>query len=367
MEPPVVPFSLKKPKEEWSCALCHFRATSERKLNEHLEGEKHKTLEAELRARRKRKYSNNSPVSKKMSWKRYKLSESNDTANSIMDAEVEEESLKHNETWNGSEKKIGCIKDMEFKSEELLMQKFKDAENTNKTLGAEMVQKVEKTAEFKNKKSFKFWCELCQVGAYCEIVMEDHKKGKKHLESLQHNEMQNGSELKDDTIDREFKSEELPVQKFQGTENLNEINGAVLNEINEAKMVQGEKKPAEHKNKKGFKYWCEICQVGAYCAIVMEDHKKGKRHMEMLKDRINGSEREKENAKDVLQESKSKSEKLQMQKFQNGEENKAEHDNRKDFKFWCEICKVGAYCPVVMHDHTKGRKHFLRVQELKTK
>ncbi|XP_015892308.1 uncharacterized protein LOC107426596 [Ziziphus jujuba] len=372
MAPAVVPFSLKKPKEEWSCALCQFSAISQRKLNEHLEGAKHKALEEELRARRKRKNPKNSPLLKKMTWKRYKLTESNDAGNSILGAYVEQKSLKHYETWNGSAKKSRCIKDMKFKREELLMQKFKHAENTNKMNGAEIVQKVEKTAELKNKNDFKFWCELCQVGAYSETVMKDHKKGKKHMESLQHNETWNGSEKEDDTKDIEFKSEEQPAQKFQSSENLNEVNGAEL--------VKGEEKPAEPKDKKNFRFWCEICQVGANCVIKMEEHKNGKRHMAKLKLKVrpNGSERKKENTKDVLQESKSKIKKQQMQKCQNskklneknaaetvqGVEKKAQH---KDFKFWCEICEVGAYCPVVMKDHKGGKKHFRRVEEVKTK
>ncbi|XP_058728431.1 uncharacterized protein LOC131600261 [Vicia villosa] len=40
-------FSLKKkPKEEWSCALCDIKATSESGLNAHLNGKKHKAREA---------------------------------------------------------------------------------------------------------------------------------------------------------------------------------------------------------------------------------------------------------------------------------------------------------------------------------
>lgn len=32
--------------------------------------------------------------------------------------------------------------------------------------------------------NFKFWCEMCQVGAYSENVMNNHKQGKKHLNHL---------------------------------------------------------------------------------------------------------------------------------------------------------------------------------------
>ncbi|KAJ1439445.1 Zinc finger C2H2 superfamily [Sesbania bispinosa] len=38
----------KKPKEEWSCALCQISATNAKGLNEHLLGRKHKAKEAPL-------------------------------------------------------------------------------------------------------------------------------------------------------------------------------------------------------------------------------------------------------------------------------------------------------------------------------
>lgn len=33
----------------------------------------------------------------------------------------------------------------------------------------------------KRKKKFKFWCEDCQVGTHSAVVMEGHKRGKKHI------------------------------------------------------------------------------------------------------------------------------------------------------------------------------------------
>ncbi|KAL3586422.1 hypothetical protein D5086_013289 [Populus alba] len=84
----------KKPKEEWSCALCQVSATSERGLNEHLQGRRHKAKEAGLRAQ-------------------------------------------------------------------------KMARNPNK---ASLPKETTKTAK---------------IGAYSEMVMEAHKKGKKHLVRLQ--------------------------------------------------------------------------------------------------------------------------------------------------------------------------------------
>lgn len=42
----------KKPKRYWSCALCHVTTTSEKGLNDHLRGKKHKGKEAALTTRK---------------------------------------------------------------------------------------------------------------------------------------------------------------------------------------------------------------------------------------------------------------------------------------------------------------------------
>lgn len=43
----------KKAKVEWSCAVCEFSAFSERQLNEHLRGRKHKNEESKMRRAQK--------------------------------------------------------------------------------------------------------------------------------------------------------------------------------------------------------------------------------------------------------------------------------------------------------------------------
>ncbi|KAF3958014.1 hypothetical protein CMV_017027 [Castanea mollissima] len=60
------PFGLKKrPKEEWSCAICQVSVSSERALNEHLQGRKHKAKEAGLRAQRTGRSTSSTPLTKK--------------------------------------------------------------------------------------------------------------------------------------------------------------------------------------------------------------------------------------------------------------------------------------------------------------
>lgn len=412
MEPPIVSagpvhsFGLKKPREEWSCALCQFSATSERELNEHLEGEKHKTSEKELRAQRKHKNSSTSLAKK--TGKLSKPVETNGIACSVLDANMKEESLKDNETRNDSDKKRENSNAVEFKFGE---QKSESTGNMDKINGAEMVQSVEKTAELKNKNNFKFWCELCQVGAYHAIVMEDHKKGKRHREFLrltgserkkenaegiesnselneingaemvqgvekklnkgnkhrenllQLKEAWNGSEGKKENSKDQFKSEELLMQKFQNAKMSTEINGA--------EIVQGIEKTTGIKKMKNsyFNFWCDKCQFGANLEKVMDEHLKGKRHRTSK-----GVVWRRENAVGVG----SKSEELLMPKFGNAvkfnEKNVAEilvqgvdeteHKNENNVKFWCELCQVGAHCKIVMEDHKKGRRHLLRVEEL---
>ena len=51
-KPPLTGVSKKKVKEEWSCAICQVSTTTERGLNEHIQGKKHKSKEAALRAQR---------------------------------------------------------------------------------------------------------------------------------------------------------------------------------------------------------------------------------------------------------------------------------------------------------------------------
>ncbi|KAF9680643.1 hypothetical protein SADUNF_Sadunf06G0142900 [Salix dunnii] len=171
----------KKPKEEWSCALCQVCATSERGLSEHLQGRRHKAKEAELRAQKMAKNPNKASLPKKTA-KTAKLAIL--TTGLEMEAEIEDESLQHNKSGNFSNKKLENKGEGGDKNDAQLVQKNQELNNLNKSM-AESVQRKERTPEIKMKKKFKFWCEMCQIGAYSEMVMEAHKKGKKHLARLQ--------------------------------------------------------------------------------------------------------------------------------------------------------------------------------------
>ncbi|GFS31432.1 hypothetical protein Acr_00g0017260 [Actinidia rufa] len=132
--------SKKKSKEEWSCAICQVSATSENGLNEHLQGKKHKSREAGLRTQRTGKNYAIGLFPKKT--KPLKLVELNGNQNS-------------------------------------------QREDTDdlKTKNGDLLQKMQENIDEK-KNRFKFWCEMCQVGAFSEKVLNKHRKGKKHMGRL---------------------------------------------------------------------------------------------------------------------------------------------------------------------------------------
>ncbi|GLT43683.1 hypothetical protein SLA2020_176170 [Shorea laevis] len=177
--------SSKKPKEEWSCALCQVSATSEKGLNEHLQGRKHKAKEEELRAQRMAKTSQTRPLPKKTgkhSWvAKTSVSASSETER------VEKKSSGIKKTGNESNQKM----ELKNKDLELPLKKNQGAENfenKNETLRMAPEFKEKKKKNYKEK--FKFWCEMCSIGAHSEVVMDAHIEGKKHkimLEKLDKN------------------------------------------------------------------------------------------------------------------------------------------------------------------------------------
>ncbi|KAH6817441.1 hypothetical protein C2S51_001044, partial [Perilla frutescens var. frutescens] len=152
----------KKVKEEWSCALCQVSPTSERGLNEHLEGKKHKMKEAELRAREAGKNYSIGLASKKVA----KPIQGSGTVDPGTESEVK------------------------FTSESLPFSKSGDARSTTYATppSQKNLKKKKKKKKKKNdkpeKKNYKFWCEICQIGVANQNVMNLHEMGKKHRRQL---------------------------------------------------------------------------------------------------------------------------------------------------------------------------------------
>ncbi|TYI17559.1 hypothetical protein ES332_A07G032900v1, partial [Gossypium tomentosum] len=140
-----------KQQDEWSCAICRVSTTSEKGFTEHLQGKKHKANEARLRANILEKSSNTSTktitVQKKLG-----LSNQNEKDELLSKGEKAEERFTE--------------------------KKYADSFKKEQTDEAEM------TPELGKKKKFKFWCDICLVGMHSEVVMETHKKGKKHIAGL---------------------------------------------------------------------------------------------------------------------------------------------------------------------------------------
>ncbi|XP_050203937.1 uncharacterized protein LOC126653969 [Mercurialis annua] len=140
-----IPYSCsKKPREEWSCALCQVSASCEQGLKDHLLGKKHKAKEVKLRANNAAK----TPPLPNKSMEKANLA--------IAEPQINEKSVQG--VTNRKLKKKNAVK---------------------KSI------KGKRKGELKTNKNWKFWCGICMIGTYSEVVMGDHKKGKKHLTQLQ--------------------------------------------------------------------------------------------------------------------------------------------------------------------------------------
>ncbi|GAA0153817.1 hypothetical protein LIER_11969 [Lithospermum erythrorhizon] len=162
--------SNKKVKEEWSCALCQVSSTSERALNEHLQGKRHKAKEAGLRKNGKNFSIGLYPKTKPMPNKLPQIPNSPCLDKGVYIAESKKPKAAVPAEAN-SEK-------TEAKSDRLVVRSRKldrTMKNNAQACGTRRTRK---------EINFKFWCEMCQIGAFSEKIMETHRNGKKHLTRL---------------------------------------------------------------------------------------------------------------------------------------------------------------------------------------
>ncbi|XP_073269079.1 uncharacterized protein [Primulina huaijiensis] len=162
----------KKAKEEWSCALCQVSATSENALEEHVLGKKHKLKEAALIAQRGGK---NHSIGLFTS----KVSKSNHVVGTI---DPGEEEAVERKAQSLSSEKAGVATLMKD-----------DLPFLEKPKSEHLIRNVQKNEDDLKEKAYKFWCEMCQVGTSSMKVMNDHKKGKKHLNRLRNCEKNGGT------------------------------------------------------------------------------------------------------------------------------------------------------------------------------
>ncbi|CAH1432718.1 unnamed protein product [Lactuca virosa] len=148
--------SKKKIREEWNCAICQVTATSERGLNEHLKGKKHQMKEASLIAQKTGANCGLGVATKKPVVKSVKLDVTRvNLSSKEKNSKPRKRSRSGNQTpsMDSSKSSTSSKKEDEMKGE-------------------------------KNSDKFKFWCEMCKVGAFSEKVMNNHKEGKKHSVQL---------------------------------------------------------------------------------------------------------------------------------------------------------------------------------------
>ncbi|XVE97451.1 hypothetical protein REPUB_Repub03eG0020900 [Reevesia pubescens] len=234
-----------KPNKEWSCAICQVSTTSEKGLTEHLQGRKHKANEARLRAHRMEKNSNTTTTLPK------KLRQS--------DLKLEDrEKLKN--------KKDELLVKRE-KKEEKFRKKYEDFLEKKREPTA--MDEVGMTPELSIKK-YKFWCQMCLVGAYSEVVMETHKKGRRHIARLMELDEVNAASpatITTNTVTEQAVSDGSEMPK---------VTDVVADEANE--------KLKDVPEADSCKFWCQMCLFSTHSEAVMETHKKGKMHIARLRE-----------------------------------------------------------------------------------
>ncbi|KAK7347609.1 hypothetical protein VNO80_22145 [Phaseolus coccineus] len=200
----------KKPKKEWSCALCQIVATSEKGLNDHLQGKKHKVKAASLTTKKmgldarqdgETLGSGISPVDKDkdkvelsalcqvvatsekdlndhLQGKKHKVKAASLTTQKMgLDARQDGETLGSGISPEDKGK-------VELIKMDLAVQKSHDSGGIDTENEATTEKEVLKTKALTTRKKFEFLCAYCQVRTQSEVVMESHKSGKKHLANI---------------------------------------------------------------------------------------------------------------------------------------------------------------------------------------
>ncbi|XP_042486437.1 uncharacterized protein LOC122066659, partial [Macadamia integrifolia] len=211
----------KKKPQEWSCALCQVSATSEKGLNDHLQGRKHKARgEALLASKATKNTGGSTSTTKKTSSKQIKTADTTDNTKP-----------KQGKKQKGNKKQPPLKQD----GDAPVQKKQKIEDSKNKT-GEALEQKKQKREASKKI----FWCEMCQVGAYSQKVLNNHKKGKKHVSRLEKLKKENGSipgtntssestHDKPKNVDTEAKEANGETEKLDG-----EVEGVVEADTKEA-------------------------------------------------------------------------------------------------------------------------------------
>ncbi|GMH08002.1 hypothetical protein Nepgr_009842 [Nepenthes gracilis] len=128
--------------------------------------------------------------------------------------------------------------------------------------------------ELRQQKLVTYTCQICNLHTNSKAQLDIHKKGRKHMSMLQKN---GGSDR--NSGGKSHKSVELTgnEQQIRREGNSNVPEAAVLEELENSRS----QKPKLSEQK--AKYWCKMCDVGTNSEEHMNDHRKGKEHMTLLR------------------------------------------------------------------------------------
>lgn len=190
-----------------------------------MEGRKHK---AKLRRQRAKKL----PIStdSKKYEQPFKLKdEIKDMSLLEQEKKVEDGLPQTNDSVDGSEKKTEGGDNLKNQSYVKVHKKRKwKVKNKKKTEGPTE----------KSNKNFKFFCEICEVGAYNEIVMSAHKKGKKHMARI--NEINQDGEVRADANNVFVEKSCEPIAEKAKEENGEKASDEKVKEENDEKVTAAE-------------------------------------------------------------------------------------------------------------------------------
>lgn len=113
-----------------------------------------------------------------------------------------------------------------------------------------------KQVESKRINSFKFWCEICKVGAFSQTVMRDHELGKKHKAAVK--QQKEAPEAASTSLSPA--SGTLPQSEAISVMSAIETRG----------------------KKKKVTFWCKTCNIQTNSELMMRNHRLGKKHKDLL-------------------------------------------------------------------------------------
>ncbi|XP_010417142.1 PREDICTED: uncharacterized protein LOC104702921 [Camelina sativa] len=149
-----------------------------------------------------------------------------------------------------------------------------------KTMSVETGEIVssKKQVESKIRRSFKFWCDICKVGTYCQTVMRDHELGKKHKAAV--SQQSEAPEAASTSLAPPASGTTPQSEAISGIETAANVPAQKVEEMS-VKETTG-KKTEEGEKKKKVTIWCSTCNIHANSETTMRNHRLGKKHLALV-------------------------------------------------------------------------------------